>query len=117
MRNLEDLALITDTSKLEGTTYIELLPGPYKNKCWNKESVYIDTEHPHYRSLENLFEKHFKDFDLYSFEEYSKYEWLKFSDLLKNSNTENIPSSFIDDLDYWLKRVLEEHDEVTFMGL
>lgn len=117
MRDLKDLTLITDTSKLDGTTYVELLPGTYKNKCWNEKSAYIDAEHPIYNSLENLFAKHFKNFDPYSFQTYSKSEWLDFLDLLQKSNSDEISNSFIKDFSNWFKKVLEVNDEVTFMGL
>lgn len=117
MRDLKYLTLITDTSKLDGTTYIELLPGIYKNKCWNEESAFIDAEHPDYNSLEKLFAEHFEDFDPYSFQTYSKSEWLDFLDLLQEYNSDKIPNSFIEDFSSWFKKVLEVNDEVTFMGL
>lgn len=117
MRDLKDLTLFTDNSKLDGSTYIELLPGIYKDKCWNKESAYIDAEHPNYGLLEELFEKHFKDFDPYSFQTYPKAEWLGFLDLLQKSNSNSIPISFIEDFSNWFKEALKQNDEVTFMGI
>lgn len=30
--------------ELEGSCYIEVLPGPYRDRCWNEDSIYMDEE-------------------------------------------------------------------------
>ena len=41
---LDDIKIIIDQSEMEGTCYIEVLPGQYKHKCWNSESIYFSEE-------------------------------------------------------------------------
>ncbi len=36
--------LIHNIDELEETCYFEFLPGKYKNKCWNKESIYLEED-------------------------------------------------------------------------
>ncbi len=37
--DMENIRIITNKNELEGTCYIEVLPGAYKNKCWNEGSL------------------------------------------------------------------------------
>lgn len=117
MKDLKDLTLITDVTKLDGTCYIELQPGVFKNEFWSNGSAYIDPEHHQYDVLEDLFEKYFKNFDPFSYQTYSKNEWLEFINLLQSTNSDKIPSSFVEGLSVWLKNIFKKNNDVTFMGL
>lgn len=68
-----NIELISDNTKLNGTCYIELLPGPYKKKCWNANSVFFEDEV--FGLLEPTFEKHFTNFDHFAFQEISRDVW------------------------------------------
>lgn len=39
-----DIRLIRNNKDRDGTCYFEFLPGIYRDKCWNEESVFMDEE-------------------------------------------------------------------------
>ncbi|MFZ0959301.1 MAG: hypothetical protein WAO35_00230 [Terriglobia bacterium] len=41
---MKSIRIITTKSELEGTGYIEVLPGAYKEKCWNEGYLFFDEE-------------------------------------------------------------------------
>ncbi len=53
--------------KGEGSCYIEFLPGKYKGKCWNKESIYMNEED--FGFVLKCIEEGFPQYDYYSFNE------------------------------------------------
>jgi hypothetical protein len=59
------LEIIKDKNALEGTVYFEILPGPYKNKCWNEGSLFLDEEA--FGFVEPVFERFVENYDHYSF--------------------------------------------------
>lgn len=69
-----NIEVIRDNTKLNGTCYIELLPGPYKKKCWNSNSVFLEDDV--FGLLEPTFEKHFPTFDHFAFQEISRDVWI-----------------------------------------
>lgn len=38
---MDDIRIIKDLAEIEGTTYIELMGGPYARKCWNEGSLFF----------------------------------------------------------------------------
>lgn len=56
--------------ELEGTCYIEILPGRYKGNCWNKESIFFEEETFGY--LERGIEMEFSKYDHFAFNEIPK---------------------------------------------
>lgn len=40
--------IIKDIKELEGSCYIEVLPGKYLNKCWNDSSIFSLKKILHY---------------------------------------------------------------------
>ena len=60
--------LITDKNELESTCYFEFLPGQYKDKCWNDNSVFLSEE-----SIA-IFEDILLDIDP-SYDHYAFMEW------------------------------------------
>ncbi len=68
------LRLIRNTSDLRGTCYFEFLPGKYKKKCWNDESVFLDEET--FALIEPIIARHERGFDHYSFVEIQRHTWI-----------------------------------------
>lgn len=64
---------ITDKNELEGTAYVELLAGPYREKCWVDGSLFFDEETFSY--VETVFERHLANYDHYAFTEVSRENW------------------------------------------
>jgi hypothetical protein len=67
--------LITDRESLRGTCYIEILPGRYRGKHWNAESVYFE-EVP-FGCLEPTIARHWPAYSHYAFNEINGYVWRK----------------------------------------
>lgn len=67
--------LITDRESLRGTCYIEILPGRYRGKFWNAESVYFE-EVP-FGYLEPTIAKHWPAYDHYAFNQMNAHVWRK----------------------------------------
>lgn len=65
--------MITDSKELEGTCYIEVLPGKYQGKCWNAESVFFTEEH--FRFIERTIIRHYPKHDHYAFSDINKHVW------------------------------------------
>lgn len=66
--------LITNSEELHGTVYFEFLPGPYREKCWGPNSVFLDEET--FGFIEPYFEKHVPSYGHYSFVEIDRSVWL-----------------------------------------
>ncbi|MCM3038789.1 hypothetical protein M3201_03620 [Paenibacillus motobuensis] len=68
------MKIIRDKEELEGTCYIEVLPGKYLGQCWNEESIFFDEEVFGYieKSIENIF----PEYDHYAFNEIHGDIWL-----------------------------------------
>ncbi|QGQ47931.1 hypothetical protein [Metabacillus sediminilitoris] len=67
------IEIIYDTSNLEGSCYIEILPDKYKGECWNPSSIYFTEENFGY--ITPVFEKCHKKFDYYAFNEIDIDTW------------------------------------------
>ncbi|MEQ6353597.1 hypothetical protein ABNX05_03105 [Lysinibacillus sp. M3] len=67
------IEIIYDASTVEDSCYIEVLPDKYKGKCWNASSIYFTEENFGY--IMPAFEKCYKKFDYYSFNEIDIENW------------------------------------------
>ena len=67
------IEIICDVSTLEGTCYIEVLPDKYKGECWNDSSIFFTEENFGY--IMAAFEKCYKNFDYYAFNEIDTDTW------------------------------------------
>ena len=74
MAATNDIRLLRNVNTLAGTCYFEVLPGPYKQRCWNSGSVFFDEEVFGY--LEPIIAAHCPGFDHYGFAEIPKAHWL-----------------------------------------
>ncbi|MFJ5566205.1 hypothetical protein [Lysinibacillus xylanilyticus] len=67
------IEIIYDASTLEGSCYIEVLPDKYKGECWNTSSIFFTEENFGY--IMPAFEKSYKKFDYYAFNEIDIETW------------------------------------------
>jgi hypothetical protein len=81
---MEEIAIIRDKSQLEGTCYIEIVPGKYQKKHWQKGSIFFDEEA--FGFIEPIFEKFVNGYNHYGMNDASKTEWLKIVNELENLN-------------------------------
>jgi hypothetical protein len=69
------IQIITDLKYLEGTAYIEILPGLYEDECWNEGSLFLDEES--FGFLERIIGRNVPDYNHYAFMEVEKGVWEK----------------------------------------
>ncbi|NRG48510.1 hypothetical protein HRF87_27905 [Bacillus sp. CRN 9] len=90
------IEIIYDVSILEGTCYIEILPDKYKGECWSTSSIFFTEENFGY--IMPVFEKCYKKFDYYAFNEIDIDNWkmiIKELEIMKqylanNSNSQSL---------------------------
>jgi hypothetical protein len=70
---MDRIDLIRKASELEGTAYIELLPGKYQGVCWGEHSVFLTEEA--FGFFEKTVEKFVPTFDHYAFVEIAGATW------------------------------------------
>ena len=70
---MEAIRVIRSKAELEGTAYVELLPGPYKKQCWNEGSLFFEEEVFGY--MEPIILRHFPAYDHYAFTEITASKW------------------------------------------
>ena len=73
-----NIRIIMNRAELKGTCYVELLPGPYINKCWNEGSLFIEEEVFGY--LEPIIQKHVPAYDHYDFTAIDQAQWFAIAD-------------------------------------
>jgi hypothetical protein len=94
------IELIKDLNKLEGTAYFEFFPGKYKNKCWNKESVFIDEES--FGLIEPIFERCIEKYDHYAFVAVNRKKWERVIDELLSLQEKVRGLKGVDDLQEYI---------------
>ncbi|KKB73304.1 MULTISPECIES: hypothetical protein [Bacillus] len=67
------IEIIYGTDALEGSCYIEILPDKYRGKCWNTSSIYFTGDNFGY--MMPAFEKCYKPFDYFAFNEMDTDTW------------------------------------------
>jgi hypothetical protein len=72
---MDNIRIIKNKSELEGTVYIELLPGSYNGVCWNEGSIFFEEETFGY--LELAMQKHAPEYNRYAFTEIKLDAWLE----------------------------------------
>ena len=70
---MHTIRIIRSKGELEGTAYVELLPGAYKKQCWNDDSLFFEEEVFGY--LEPIVLRHFPAYDHYAFTEIAAPKW------------------------------------------
>ena len=79
---MNNIRIIKNKSELEGTSYIELLPGAYNGVCWNEGSIFFEEETFGY--LELAMQKHAPDYNRYAFTQIKLDAWLEVIQELKS---------------------------------
>lgn len=69
------MKIIRRIDELEGSCYIEVLPGKYVGECWNNNSIYFNEEEFAY--LETAIEIEYPKYDHYAFNDIDKDSWLR----------------------------------------
>ena len=67
------IRLIREKSQLQGTCYFELLPGKYREQCWNDGSVFMAEDI--FALIEPIIARHEPRFDHYSFVDIRPTTW------------------------------------------
>lgn len=67
------IEVIFDTSTLEGSCYIEILPDKYKGECWGTSSIFFTEDNFGY--IMPAIEKCYKKFDYFAFNEINIDTW------------------------------------------
>ncbi|XDD46704.1 hypothetical protein AB3N60_01015 [Leptospira sp. WS39.C2] len=62
-----EFKIYDDPNELEGTAYIEFLPGRYNGKCWNENSIFMDETT--FSIFEDVIESILEGYDHYAFKE------------------------------------------------
>lgn len=138
-------SLIKDTKELSGTAYFEFLPGVFKDKCWNVESVYFNRES--FTFIEDLLSQVVSKFDYYALTEIdnnqnellrglvqerllyisSSYDdafphpmlsekyYLYLTERVKQHKSEIV--SMLEAFETWLRETAESYDKITILGL
>jgi len=95
----------------QSSNYMELLPGEYKDKCWNWESAYI-REEEFEGLLECIFARHAPDFDHYGNTTIGKDQcWAIIDDLKAHG------SSSAKELAIWLHGIVAKFGSITVLGM
>ncbi len=72
-RLMEPIKIFRDLTTLDGTAYIELLPGGYRGSSWNVGSVFLTEEVFGY--FEHIVERHEPRFDHFAFVDVERSTW------------------------------------------
>jgi hypothetical protein len=69
----DDFQMLHDPGQLAGNQYMEVMAGPYRDRCWNHGSAYIKEEVFAYWEL--LIERHAPHFNHWAFTEVARDAW------------------------------------------
>ncbi len=91
---MEEIVIIRDKSALNGTCYVEIVPGKYQKKHWQEGSLFFEEET--FGLIEPIFERTINGYDHYAMNDASKSEWIniiveleQLNELLRLSNDFN----------------------------
>jgi len=90
------MKIIRDIKQLDGTCYIEVLPGRYQGKCWNEDSIFFTEEDFGY--LEKSIEHEYSNYDHYAFNEIPEGIWERILGRLEGLLTELHKESSIESM-------------------
>lgn len=110
------IEIIYETSSLEGSCYIEILPDKYKGECWNTSSIFFTEENFGY--IMPALEKCYNKFDYYAFNEIDIDTWSQINKeleimkqfLVSNPNPNSIKDVVGFRYDYIEKELIENYD-------
>src|SRR2546430_17207732 len=79
---MQEIRVIRGTADLQGTCYFEFLPGEYKGKCWNDDSVFLHEET--FGLIEQTIARNEPRFDNWSFVDIRRPGWERIIHDLEN---------------------------------
>ncbi len=106
-----DFSIIWNQDGRHSSGYMEILPGDYKGKCWNRESVFI-REDEFENSLEPIFALHAPAFDHYGNTAIGKDQCWAIIDDLKA-----LGGPAASELAIWLHGTVAKHGSITVLGM
>ncbi|MCX7167846.1 MAG: hypothetical protein NTV11_16435 [Rhodocyclales bacterium] len=106
-----DFRIIWNQDGRQDSGYMELLPGEYTGKCWNRESAFI-REDEFADALESIFARHAPDFDHYGNTAIGNDQCWAIIDDLKA-----LESSAASELAMWLHGIVAKHGSITVLGM
>jgi hypothetical protein len=106
---MEEIRIITNKGELEGTCYMEVLPGPYREQCWNEGSLFFEEEVFSY--LEPIIKRHVEAYDHYAFTEIKKEQWLAIVNDFDKLELQLISSKSVSDLQNQVGFIFKRGDE------
>ncbi len=115
---MSPIRLIHNTAELSGTWYFEFLPGVYRDKCWNEESVFLAEDV--FGLVESIIARHEPQFDHYAFVEIRRPVWvpiLKELEQLAATPDHAEVAKLAADLAFWLHEKLVQHECVSVLGM
>ena len=99
------IQIIQDKKHLESTAYVEILPGPYKDECWNEGSLFLDEES--FGFLERVIKRNVPEYDHYAFTKVEKRAWeqiiTELNTLLQQVRHAQTTSDFAEDVYFYFK--------------
>jgi hypothetical protein len=106
-----DFSIVWNQDGLQGSGYMELLPGEFKGKWWNLESAYI-REYEFEDALESIFARNAPDFYRYGNTAIGSDQCWAIIDDLKA-----IGSPAAIELAIWLHGIVAKHGSITVLGM
>lgn len=93
---MEAIGIIKNKAELDCTCYVELLPGKYKDQCWNENSLFFEEEVFGY--LEKIISRRALSYDHYAFTEINMETWDKIVQDFQSLESKLDQSHAVDDL-------------------
>ena len=108
-----NIQIITDMKHLEGTAYVEILPGPYQDECWNEGSLFLDEES--FGFLERVIRRNVPKYDHYAFTKVEKSVWeqiiVELNALLMQVHQASTTSDFAENVYFYFKNTESDFQE------
>jgi hypothetical protein len=93
---VDPIRLIRDKAELQGTCYVELLPGQFRGECWNNGSVFLAEDV--FGLVEPIIERYEPRFDHYAFVDIGRHVWQKITADMERLATRAETALTVDDL-------------------
>ncbi len=105
-----------DRSALEGTHYVEFVPGRYRGEHWSPDACFIHGDT--IGLIEPILKRRIHGFDRYGMVEVPKETWRLILGELRTMRAEQPGiSKLIQDLEAWIDWTLKRHDIISILGI
>jgi hypothetical protein len=103
------MRMTTKLGELQGSCYMEVLPGTYKGNCWNEGALFFTEDV--FKYFEPFIKKRVTAYDHHGVTEIPKAQWLAILDDIAEVGISLVSSSSLASLDSRLGTILREVDE------